>query len=148
MRRGSTVICERSLFRLLTAAADSLLFRLPLRLLVLLPVLPLFPLLCRTLLPVDRLEELELPRLLTVPLPDELRLLLRFLTLPLLLRLLLLPRRCTEPLLLLRFPVDLFTLLPLLLVVDLLLTVLLVVPRDRTVPVLRRIFDRDDDRSI
>lgn len=102
----------------------------------------------------------ELPRLLTVPLPDELRLLLRCRTVPLL-RLLLLPLLRTVPLLRLlllpllrtvplpeRLPDDLFTDRPVLLEVDLLLTVLLVVPRDRTVPVERRILERDVDLSI
>jgi len=155
VRLGNTDSCEPLLLlRLFIAAAESF----PLRLLALLPEL-LLPLLCRALLPVDRLL-FELPRLLTAPLPDELLLLLRCRTVPLLrlllllcltlplLRLLLLPLLRTV-LLPERLPDDdLFTDRPLLLDVDLLLTVLLVVPRDRTVPVERRILEREVDLSI
>lgn len=78
----------------------------------------------------------ELPRLRTVPLPDELLLLLRWRTVPLFRLLLLLLLRCTEPLLFLLLE-DRFTVLLLLLVVDLLRTVPLELPRDRTeLPVL------------
>jgi len=131
-------------------AADSLPPLFPLRLLALLSELPLFPLLCRALLPVERLLFDELPRLLTVPLSDELRLLLRCLTVPLLrlllllfwrtlplLRLLLLPRLRTVPLPDERRSEERVTDRPVLRDVDLLLTLPVVVPRDRTVPVDR-----------
>lgn len=74
-------------------------------------------------------------------------LLLLCLTLPLLL-LLLLPLLRTVPLPDLRLPDERFTERPLLLDVDLLLTLLVVVPRDRTVPVDRRILEREVVRSI
>jgi len=153
VRLGDTDSCELLLLRLFIAAADSL----PPLLLALLPELLL--LLCRALLPVDRLL-FELPRLLTAPLPDELLLLLRCRTFPLLrlllllcltlplLRLLLLPLLRTVPLPERLPDDDLFTDRPLLLDVDLLFTVLLVVPRDRTVPVERRILEREVDLSI
>jgi len=65
-----------------------------------------------------------------------------------LLRLLLLPRLRTVPLPEERLPEERVTDRPLLLEVDLLLTLLVVVPRDRTVPEERRIFEREVVRSI